>query len=44
MYVEFIYHLRHKNKIPKNTVYMLDQLKLAWRTKRGGSSHPYNYL
>ena len=44
MYVEFIYHYRQKTKIPKDTVYFLKTIKLAWRTKRGGSNHPYVYL
>ncbi len=44
MYVEFIYHYRHRTKIPKNTVYMLDKLKLPWNTQRGGSKHGYEYL
>ena len=44
MYVEFIYHYRHKTKIPKDTVYMLKELKLPWNTQRGGGGHPYEYL
>ncbi len=44
MYVEFIYHYRHKTKIPKDTVYMLKKLKLPWNTERGGSKHAYEYL
>ena len=44
MYVEFIYHYRHKTKIPKDTVYMLKELKLPWNTERGGSKHAYEYL
>ena len=44
MYVEFIYHYRHKTKIPKDTVYMLKELKLPWNTERGGCKHAYEYL
>ena len=43
-YVESIYNIRHKTKIPKDTVFICPRFKLGWNTQRGGVKEKYGSL